>query len=236
MTEPAGRGEPRGRRPCAGRASGACARGGSPVSSAAATALGGVAAAVGDRHRDRCHNASAHRRAGWGGSAPIPTRRRCQTREGGRHGTGGRTIAATTGGGHREDVCIGRYCRHCREALVLATDVDQSYTCPDVATRNRPSISGNTGVSLNIFPWTSVQGTIHTRTLKNKLPFPVHVAGVLDQNRSGRAFLRPTLSGDVPSLSLDYGKKRIGPPDHRTRLLEVATSSSSVRSAGADRG
>jgi len=86
------------------------------------------------------------------------------------------------------------------------------------------------------FPWTSVQGTIHTRTLKNKLPFPVHVAGVLDQNRPGRAFLRPTLSGDVPSLSLDYGKKRIGPPDHRTRLLEVATSSSSVRSAGADRG
>jgi len=89
---------------------------------------------------------------------------------------------------------------------------------------------------LILFPWTSVQGTIHTRTLKNKLPFPVHVAGVLDQNRPGRAFLRPTLSGDVPSLSLDYGKKRIGPPDHRTSLLEVATSSSSVRSAGADRG
>jgi len=66
-------------------------------------------------------------------------------------------------------------------------------------------------------PWTLVQGTIHTRTLKNKLPFPVHVAGVLDQNRPGRAFLRPTLSGDVSSLSLDYGKKRLnlGPPDHR---------------------
>jgi len=85
-------------------------------------------------------------------------------------------------------------------------------------------------------PWTLVQGTIHTRTLKNKLPFPVHVAGVLDQNRPGRAFLRPTLSGDVPSLSLDHGKKRTGPPDHRTSFLEVATSSSSVRSAGVDRG
>jgi len=86
------------------------------------------------------------------------------------------------------------------------------------------------------FPWTLVQGTIHTRTLKNKLPFPVHVAGVLDQNRPGRAFLLPTLSGDVPSSSVDYGKKRTGPPDHRTSFLEVATSSSSVRSAGADRG
>ena len=87
-----------------------------------------------------------------------------------------------------------------------------------------------------IIPWTLVQGTIHTRTLKNKLPFPVHVAGVLDQKRPGRAFLRPTLSGDIPSSSLDYEKKRTGPPDHRTSLLEVATSSSSVRSAGADRG
>jgi len=84
--------------------------------------------------------------------------------------------------------------------------------------------------------WTIVQGTIHTRTSKNKLPFPVHVAGVFDQNRPGRAFLRPTLSGDVPSLSLDHGKKRTGPPDHRTSFLEVATSSSSVRSAGVDRG
>jgi len=43
-------------------------------------------------------------------------------------------------------------------------------------------------------PWTLVQGTIHARTLKNKLPFPVHVAGVLDQNRPGRAFLRPATS------------------------------------------
>ena len=85
-------------------------------------------------------------------------------------------------------------------------------------------------------PWTLVQGTIHTRTLKNKLPFPVHVAGVLDQNRPGRAFLLPTLSGDVPSLSLDYRNKRTGPPDHRASFLEVATSSSSVRSAGVDRG
>jgi len=87
-----------------------------------------------------------------------------------------------------------------------------------------------------IIPWTLEQSTLHTRTLKNELPFPVHVAGVLDQNRPGRDFLRPTLSGDVPILSLDYGKKRTGPPKHRTSLLEVVTSSSSVRSAGADRG
>ena len=85
-------------------------------------------------------------------------------------------------------------------------------------------------------PWTSVQGTIHTRTLKNKLPFPVHVAGVLDQNRPGRAFLRPSLSGDVPRLSLDHGTKRTGPFDHRTSFHEVATSSSSVRSARVYRG
>jgi len=95
-------------------------------------------------------------------------------------------------------------------------------------------------------PWASIDASgridtstgyyIHTRTLKNQLPFPVHVPGVLDQNRPGRVFLRPTVSGDVPSLSLDDGKKRIGPPDHRTRLLEVATSSSPGRSAGADRG
>ena len=78
--------------------------------------------------------------------------------------------------------------------------------------------------------------TIHTRTLKNKLPFPVQTAGVLDQNRPGRAFLRPTLSGDVPSWSIDNGMKRTGPPDHRSGLLEVATSSSAVRSAGTDRG
>jgi len=77
---------------------------------------------------------------------------------------------------------------------------------------------------------------IHTRTLKKKLPFAVHVTGVLDQNRPGWAFLRPTLSGNVPSLSLDDGKKRIGPPDHRTSLLQVATSSSSERSEGADLG
>ena len=64
----------------------------------------------------------------------------------------------------------------------------------------------------------------------------MHVARLLDQNRPGRAFLRPTLSSDVPSLSLDDGKKRIVPPDHRTGLLDVATSSSSVRSAAADRG
>jgi len=64
----------------------------------------------------------------------------------------------------------------------------------------------------------------------------VHVAGVLDQNRPGRAFLRLALSGDVPSLSLDYEKKRTGPPDHRTSLLEVAASSASVWSVGADRG
>jgi len=72
--------------------------------------------------------------------------------------------------------------------------------------------------------------------MKNRLPFPVHIAGVLDQNRLGRAFLRPMLSGDVPSLSRDDGKTRIGPPDHRTSLLEVATISSSVRFEGADRG
>jgi len=72
--------------------------------------------------------------------------------------------------------------------------------------------------------------------LKNKLPFQVHVVGVLGQNRPGRAFLCLTLTGDVPRLSLDYGKKRAGPPDHRTTLLEVATSSSTVQSAGADRG
>jgi len=41
------------------------------------------------------------------------------------------------------------------------------------------------------------------------------------------------LSGDVPRLSLDCGKKRTGPPDHRTSLLEVATSSLSGR---VDRG
>jgi len=99
--------------------------------------------------------------------------------------------------------------------------------------RLRDSISLSTEIDI---PWTLVQGTIHTRTLQKKLPFPVHVAGVLDQNRPGRAFLRPTSSGDVPSLSHDQEKKRTGPPDHRTSFLEVATSSSSVRSAGADRG
>ena len=95
-------------------------------------------------------------------------------------------------------------------------------------------------VSLKIihaeFPWTLVQGTIHTRTLKNKLLFQVHEAAILDQNRPGRAFLRPTSSGDVPSLSVAFGKKRTGPPEHHTKLLTVAMSSSSVRSAAADRG
>ena len=88
--------------------------------------------------------------------------------------------------------------------------------------------------ALPAFLWTLVQG--NTRTFKNTLPFPVHVPGVLDQNRPGRAFLRPTLPGNVPSVSRDYGMKRTGPPDHRTSLLEVVTSSSSVRSAGADLG
>jgi len=109
------------------------------------------------------------------------------------------------------------------------------YGSPKVKTSNLNTCPCGSFMVSSI-PWTLVQGTVHTRTLKNKLPFPVHVAGVLDQNRPGRAFLRPTLSGDVPSLSLDDGKKRIGPPDHRTSLLEVATSSSSVRSAGADCG
>jgi len=83
--------------------------------------------------------------------------------------------------------------------------------------------------------WALDQGAVRTRTLKNKLPFPEHIAGVLDKNDPGRAFLRPTLSGDVPILSRDYGEKRTGPSDHRTRLLEVVTSSLYVRSAGADR-
>jgi len=81
-----------------------------------------------------------------------------------------------------------------------------------------------------------IHSCVHTRTLINNLPFPVHVAGVLDQNRPGRAFLRPTLFGDVLSLSHDYEKKHTGPPDHCSSLLEVATSSSSVRFARANRG
>jgi len=83
--------------------------------------------------------------------------------------------------------------------------------------------------------WTLVQGAVRTRTLKNKLPFPEHIAGVLGRTSPGRAFLRPTLSGGVPILSRDYGEERTGPSDHRTRLLEVVTSSSYVRSGGADR-
>jgi len=44
------------------------------------------------------------------------------------------------------------------------------------------------------------------------------------------------LSVDIFSFSLDYRKKRTGLPDHHTSFLEVATSSSSVLSAGADLG
>jgi len=107
--------------------------------------------------------------------------------------------------------------------------------CRAYVTSGAPQPSFGLYMGINIYSLDLVHCTIHARTLKNMLPFPVHVAGVLDQNRPGRAFLRPTLSGDVPSLPLDYGKNCTGPPDHRTSFLEVATSSSSVRSAGVDR-
>ena len=99
--------------------------------------------------------------------------------------------------------------------------------------RKTPILSGRLGNERSINSLDFSPGCFLTPTRRKKVLFLVHVAGVL-KKRSWRSVRLPTPLEDVPRRFLDYGNMRRGCPHLSVKLLEVATSSSPVRSAEAE--